>query len=35
VQVLAVILLNVAALKLVGGLFTLGALAWAVHAAGR
>jgi hypothetical protein len=31
----AVILLNVAALKVVGALFTLGALVWAAHALGR
>jgi len=35
VQVVAVILFNVAALKIAGGLFTLGALVWAIHAAGR
>jgi hypothetical protein len=33
--VVAVILFNVAALKVVGALFTLGALMWAVHAVGR
>jgi hypothetical protein len=30
-----VILFNVAALKVVGVLFTLGALVWAAHAVGR
>jgi hypothetical protein len=35
VQLVAVILFNVAALKIAGGLFTLGALVWAIHAAGR
>jgi hypothetical protein len=32
---MAVILFSVAALEMVGGLFTVGALAWAVHASGR
>jgi hypothetical protein len=31
----AVILFNVAALKIVGALFALGALAWAAHVLGR
>jgi hypothetical protein len=32
---MAVILFNVAALKIVGALFTLGAIAWIAHALGR
>jgi hypothetical protein len=32
---MAVILFSVAALKIVGALFALGVIAWAVHAVGR